>query len=151
MDFGYIIPGGFQVSLVGRVEQLDVVVGNINILLLKHLAVFTQDFIAVLVILAVLGDFINEEQGEGLDASGKQLFFLLKVGNDGLTNLDTAHILLRHITHHIPFEDGYAIGKGHSGPQGVNLGDNIALVLFHLLGGGIQAVTNTQDTGLTVG
>ena len=151
MDFGYIIPGGFQVSLVGRVEQLNVVVGNINVLLLKHFAVFAQDFIAVLVILAIFGDFINEEQREGLDASGKQLFFLLKVGNDGLTNLDTAHILLRHITHHIPFEDGYAIGKGHSGPQRVNFGDNIALILFHLLGGGIQAVPDTQDTGLTVG
>ena len=151
MDFGYIIPGGFQVSLVGRVEQLNVVVGNINILLLKHFAVFTQNFLAVLVILAIFGNLVNEEQGEGLNTSGKQLFFLLKVGNDGLSNLDTAHILLRHITHHIPLEDGNAIGKGHSGPQRVNLGDNIALVLLHFLGGGIQAVANAQDTRFTVG
>ena len=151
MDFGYIIPGGFQVSLVGRVEQLNVVVGNINILLLKHFAVFTQNFLAVLVILAIFGDFINKEQGEGLDASGKQLFFLLKVGNDSLSNLDTAHILLRHITHHIPLEDGYAVGKGHSGPQRVNLGDDIALVLLHPFGGFVKAVIYSQNSGLTVG
>ena len=151
MDFGYIIPGGFQVSLVGRVEQLDVVVGNINILLLKHLAVFAQNFIAVLVILTVFGNFINEEQGEGLNASGKQLFFLLKVGNDGLTNLDTPHILLGNIAHNNPFVNGFTVGEGNGCSVGVYLRNGIALILLHLLGGGIQTVANTQNTGFTVG
>ena len=63
MYSGYVAAGGLQIRLIGSIEHLFIVVQDAEIFLLEHPSVFTQDFIAVFIILAVLGNFVYEEKG----------------------------------------------------------------------------------------
>ena len=91
VGFGGI--NAFQVTDVRRVFKSDVIVQHADILLLEHFSVFGVDFFPSLVILTVLGHFVYKEQGKGLDAQFKQVFFLFKMRNNGLPDLDPAHVL----------------------------------------------------------
>ena len=68
-----------EVREVGRVEQCAVIVDYGVILFLKHAPIFAEGLHAVRVILAVLGDLVDEEQGQALDVLGEQLSLLLQV------------------------------------------------------------------------
>ena len=129
----YIAAGGFEIFLIRRVKHRNVLVQNSKILLLKHHAVFAEHLVAVFVVLAVLCHLVDEEQGQALDAHIEELFLFFKVGEDGFSDLNAAHILFGHIAHHITGFDDFAIGKGHGATQRVNFGDGVALVLLHFL------------------
>ena len=128
-----IAAGRLQILLVRRIEQGCILVQNIDVLLLKHLAILAQNLIAVSVILAILGDLVNKEQGQALDAHVVQLFFFFKMRQNRFTNLNAAHILFGNIAHHIAGLDNLTVGKGHGAAQRVNFGNRIALVLLHFL------------------
>ena len=121
MNGGNIAAGGTEILLIGRVEELDMVIQNADILLLEDFPILPRDFVTVFIVLSVLGYLIDEEQGQGLDAHVIELLFLLKVGKDGLANLDAAHILFRHVTHHMAGMNHHAVGKGYTIPDGINL------------------------------
>ena len=143
----HIAASGFEVFLIRRVKHRNVLVQNGKILLLKHHAVFAKHLVAVFIVLAVLCHFVNKEQGQALDAHIKELFLLFKVGEDGFTNLNAAHILFGHIAHHITGFDDLAVGKGHGAAQRVNFGDGVALVLLHFLRNKVEVVPNAKSMG----
>ena len=146
----YIAASGFEILLIRRVKHRNVLVQNGKILLLKHHAIFAKHLVAVFIILAVLCHFVDEEQGQALDAHIKELFLFLKVGEDCFPNLNAAHILFGHIAHHITGFDDFAVGKGHGATQRVNFGDGVALVLLHFLRNEVKVITNAENTGFPV-
>ena len=146
----HIAASGFEVFLIRRVKHCNVLVQNSKIFLLKHHAVFAKHLVAVFIVLAVFCYFVDEEQGQALDAHIKELFLLFKVGEDGFSDLNAAHILFGHIAHHITGFDDFAVGEGHGATQRVNFGDGVALVLLHFLRNKVEVVTNTYSTRLTV-
>ena len=145
-----IAAGRSQIFLVRRIEQGCILVQNIDVLLLKHLAILAQNLIAVSVILAILGDLVNKEQGQALDAHVVQLFFFFKMRQNRFTNLNAAHILFGNIAHHIAGLDNLTVGKGHSAAQRVNFGNGIALVLLHFLRNIVEIIADAKNTGFTV-
>ena len=54
--------------LVRRVFQRKILVEDVKVLFLEHLAVFTQLLVAIFIILAVFCDLVDKEQGERFDA-----------------------------------------------------------------------------------
>ena len=133
MDGGDIAAGASQVLLIGRVEHGDIVVQHGKVFLLEDLSVFAQNLVAVGVILAVLGHLVDEKQGEGLDALVVESFLLLKVGEDGLPDLDAPHVLFGHVAADLAHGNHFAVGEGQSSPEGINLRNGISLVLLQLL------------------
>ena len=146
----HIAASGFEIFLIRRVKHRNVLVQNSKILLLKHHAIFAKHLVAVFVVLAVLCHFVDEEQGQTLDAHIEELFLFFKVGEDGFSDLNAAHILFGHIAHHITGFDDFAVGKGHGATQRVNFGDGIPLVLLHFLRNEVKIVPNTENTGFPV-
>ena len=145
-----IAAGRLQILLVRRIEQGCILVQNIDVLLLKHLAILAQNLIAVSVILAILGDLVNKEQGQALDAHVVQLFFFFKMRQNRFTNLNAAHILFGNIAHHIAGLDNLTVGKGHGAAQRVNFRNRIALVLLHFLRNIVEIIADTKNTGFTI-
>ena len=150
MHPAYIAASGFEIFLIRRVKHRNVLVQNSKILLLKHHAVFSKHLVTVFIILAVLCHFVDEEQGQALDAHMKELFLFFKVGEDCLPNLNAAHIPFGHIAHHIAGFDDFAVGKGHGATQRVNFGDGVSLVLLHFLRNKVEVVPNAENTGFPV-
>lgn len=68
MYSAHIAASGFEIFLIRRIKHRDVLVQNSEILLLKHHAIFAEHLVAVFVIPAVLFHFVDEEQGQALDA-----------------------------------------------------------------------------------
>ena len=56
-----ITASGFQIFLIRGIKYRSVLVQHIQIFLLKHLSIFSKDFIAISIILTILGNFINKE------------------------------------------------------------------------------------------
>ena len=146
----HIAAGGFKILLIRRVKHRYVLVQNSKILLLKHHAVFAEHLVTVFIVLAVLCHLVDEEQGQTLDAHIEELFLFLKVGEDGFSDLNAAHILFGHIAHHITGFDDFAVGKSHVATQRVNFGDGVALVLLHFLRNEVKVITNAENTGFPV-
>ena len=146
----HIAASGLQILLIRSVKHRNVLVQNSKILLLKHHAVVAEHLVTVFVVLAVLCYLVDEEQGQALDAHIKELFLFLKVGEDGFPNLNAAHILFRHIAHHITGFDDFAVGKSHGATQRVNFGDGVALVLLHFLRNEVKVITNAENTGFPI-
>ena len=126
-----IAAGRSQIFLIRRIEQGCILVQNADVLLLKHLT--AQDLVAVSVILAILGDLVNKEQGQALDALIKEPFLFFKMRQNRFANLNAAHILFGNIADHITGLDNLTVGKGHGAAQRVNFGNRIAFVLLHFL------------------
>ena len=132
-----------QILLIRGVEHRQILVENGGIFFLEDATVFSEDFVAVLVILTVLCNLINEEQRQCFDAHFKEFFLFLKVRLDGLSDLDASHILLDNITDNLPSVNDKTARKSNRSANRVNVGDNIAvLVLLHLIGLIVKVVTN---------
>lgn len=150
MDAADVVSGGAQIVLVFAAEHGQIIVENGQILLLEHPAVFAQHLVAVFIVLTVLADLIDEEEGKGLDALRKEGLFLFKVGENGLTNLDAAHIGFGNIAHQHTGADGFAVGEGDGVACGINFGDGVALVLLQLVGFVVKVVADLHDACFTL-
>jgi len=123
-----------QILLIRRVEHCQILVEDVQVFFFKNLSVLTENFVAVLVILTVLCNLVYEEQRQRFDTHFKQFFFFLEVGLYGFSDLNTTHILLDHITDNLALMNNCAIGKGYDSTNGINVGNNKAvLVLLHLV------------------
>ena len=71
-----------------------VLINGAYVLLLKDSAVLAQVFLAVVIIDAVLGDLIDKEERQALDAARKQCLFLFQMALDSLADLNAAHIAI---------------------------------------------------------
>lgn len=145
-----IIGGGAQIPLIGRIEHGQILIENRQIFFFKHPAILAKNLVAVLIILTILGNFVDEEQGQSLDTLIVELFLLFKVGKNCLSNLNAAHILFGNIADYITGMDHFAVGKGHGATDGINFRNDVTLVLLHLLGNIEQVITNAQNTGFPV-
>ena len=150
VDAADVVSGRAQIVLVFAAVHGQILVENGQILLLEHPAVFAQHLVAVFIVLAVFADHVDKEQGQGLDALLKEGLFLFKVGEDGLTDLDAAHIGFGNIADYHAGADGFAVGEGDGVACGIDFGDGVALVLLHLLGNIVEVIADTQDTGFPV-
>ena len=137
-----------QIVQIRWIEECAVVLQHSVVFLFKDAPVFAQRLVAILVILAILGHFVDEEQRQALDALAEQPRFLLQVRDDGLADLNPPHIHFRHVAHHVALADHLAIGKGHRRGDGVDIRDGIALVLLQIVGGKEQVVANGKQMGL---
>ena len=57
----YIAASGFQILLIRRVKQIDILIQYADIFLFKHNAIFAKHFIAVFIVLAILCYLVDEE------------------------------------------------------------------------------------------
>ena len=82
-----------------HVQILDVVIiteltlqrfHDISVFFLEHISIDAVEGLSCLIVLLVLHDLINEEQGQNLDTLVEQFSFSLDMGQDGFSNLDTA-------------------------------------------------------------
>ena len=102
-----------------------------------------MDLIAIGVVALIVGDFIDEEKGKGLNASLEKVTFLLKVGCDGLTDLDTLHGLFATVPIDFTFGDLDAIQEGHCIPEGIYV-RYCEILILQKAGFAIQAISLAQ-------
>ena len=103
-------------------------------LLVKRQKPLKSELIAtIFVILAVFSYFVDKEERQRFDSHIKELFFLLKVREDGFSNLNSAHVFFGYITHNFAGFDYLSVCKGYCSTKRVNLGYGVALVLLHFL------------------
>ena len=76
-----------EIGCIGGIQVRAVLRQQCAVFLFKDATVLAEDFISRLIILPVLGHFIDEEEGQGLDAEFKKLPLLFQVGDDGLSDL----------------------------------------------------------------
>ena len=125
-----------------RVDEKIQVVDCILILLAKHLGILPRQ-LALLVVLAVLGHLVDEEEGEDFDSLGMQLVLLAQVRMDRLPDLDAAHRRLRDVAHGVAGLQLAPVGEGHALGGGVDVADDAVPVL-------VEPVRERVDVGARV-
>lgn len=84
-----------------------------GIFFLEYLLKDTLYRIAVVVIAAVFGDFVDKEKGKALDSFLEKLTLLFEVGLNRLSDLNTLHVKFVGIANDITLAQSYAIGKSN--------------------------------------
>ena len=123
---------------------------NRKILLLKNLAVLTQQFVSVFIVLAVFCHFVDEEQRKSLDAQFEKFLLFFKVRKDRFMDLHPAHIIFGNIAGDIAFADGITVRKGHNTRNRVDFRHYEALVLLHFPGDVIEIIAHIQRMELSL-
>ena len=124
-----------EILLIRSIKEGQIFVENSVVFFLKDTTILSEQFFAVLAILTILCNLVDEEQRQSFDTHFKELFFFLKVRLNSLSDLDSSHILLDHITDNLALTDYDAVGKGNCSTDRLNIGDNVTvLVLLHLIG-----------------
>ena len=80
-----------QILLIFPVEQVAVFVTVVIVFFFENFLVFALDFIALVIVRLVLGNFVDEEQGKRLDAAFEIELFLFEVRLDGFADLGAFH------------------------------------------------------------
>ena len=137
-----------QVFHIVRIQESAILVQYGNILLLKNPSIFSEQLVAIFVILAVFRHFINEEQGQRFDSQLEQFLLLLKMRNNRLTDLYPPHIHFRYITGYIALAQLVAVCKGYNSGKRVNFRDNEPFILLHFTGDIIKIVSYAQRAKL---
>ena len=103
-------------------EFAEHLVTNRGVLLLEHPRIVAESVLTAVV--AVLGDLVDEEQREHLDALAEQLAFLVQMGTNDLTNLDAPLGLLGDVpVGQLPCRDHIAAAQLDHVAVRVDLGD----------------------------
>ena len=119
-----------QIPIVRCIKDCDKIVDNPGIFFLKDTLELTLDLVTIIVILAIVAHFINEEKGEALDATVEKFLFFCEVGDDGLPYLDALHCFLVGIADHIATINCSAVKKCDvATTTGIYFGDNEVFVL----------------------
>ena len=70
--------------------------------------------------------------------------------DNGFTDLNATHILLGYVAHYVVYVDGFAVGKGYTLVQRIDLGYRVALILLHFLRYVEKVIANAKNTCLAV-
>ena len=139
-----------KISLIRCIQESAIFLQNGKILLFENLTVLAKNLVAVFIVLTVLCNLVDEEQRKRLDTLIKELFFFFKVRDNGFADLNTTHILLGYVAHYVVYVDGFAVGKGYTLVQRIDLGYRVALILLHFLRYVEKVIANAKNTRLTV-
>ena len=90
-----------QIHIVWGVKDGNKVIDNPGILLFEDALEFALDFISLLVILAVVTDFVYKEKRKALYSTIEKFLFFCEMCDNGLAYLHTLHRLFVSIAHHI--------------------------------------------------
>ena len=90
-----------QIRHIVGIEHVLLLVQLCHILLLKYLAIASQQLLSVLVVLAVLRHLVDEEERQALDATLKQGGLLAEMRLDGLAYLYACLMVGGHIAYHV--------------------------------------------------
>ena len=106
-----------QVGAVRFIERqlVHVLFDAAVVLLLEDLAVAHRELVPVLVVGAIAGDFVDEEEREALDAAREERLLLLEVTPDGLADLHAAHVVLSGVAVDLALVDDLAVKEAHAG------------------------------------
>ena len=114
---------------------------DIIVLFLEYIGVDAVLRLSRLVILLVLGHFVNEEERQHLDALVEQFTLPLDMRKNRLPNLNPPQLIFADFTDHIPGIDLNAVQEFHGVVPAVNAGnDKIIFVFLHLPGIVVQVV-----------
>ncbi len=131
-EVAFVCPRGldaFQIAPVRRFLDPKHLVEVSVVFFFKDRCVLAGYFTLV-VVLPILGHFVDKEQRQHLDALVVQHLLFLEVRFDGLANLDAAHRCLVDITDSFARDQVDAITEAHRIDTRIDLGHHIALVLI---------------------
>ena len=120
-----------QVLDVRRFIQIQHLVQVLAVFLFKDPCVVT--FLVRRRVVAVLDHFIDEEQGQDLDALLEQRLFLVEVRLDRFPNLDATQRRFVHVPGGFANKKLNAVGEAQGVGVGVDVRDHIATVLIQLV------------------
>ena len=120
----------FEIFDIGRFVYAVVFVEDGVILFFEHDAEIAEQLVALLVVLAIVFDFVDEEQRQTLDPLIEKLFLLLEMRADGLADLNAAHIRLVDISDRLVRLERYTVEEDKLVAYGVDLLDDIPVLIL---------------------
>lgn len=121
---------------------------DIVVFFLKHIGINTVERTPRLIILLILRDLVDKEQGQHLDPLVEKLPFPLNMGEDGFADLNTPELVFTDLADDIARVDFHAVQKRHGIIPSVDCLDDIAvLVLIQIAGVIVQVVADPDRCG----
>lgn len=150
--------GTQPVEVAGPVIEtvLDEIMHAAVVLLLEHVRVLAVQRLAVIVVPSVFRYLVDEEQAQALDASRPQMLLLVQVGEDGLTDLDMAHVRFGTVVHDPALAERLAVHEPHVacparlqpvGHDAVRRYAPAITIRLQFAGGGVEVVAIIEQTG----
>ena len=141
-----------------HIQILDVVIiahvalhraNNIRILFFEHIRIDAVVRLSSFVILFVLYNFVNEEQGQYLDTLVEEFSFSLNVGKYGLADLNAAQLFLADLTNDVTSIKLDTVQEFNGIIAAINrLNDKTVLVFVQIAGMIVQIESDTHLHGL---
>ena len=98
----FLYRDGRKILHVLVVAEFQLQISNyVGIFLLEHVGKDTVLRLSVLIVYTIVIYLVDEEQGQNLYTLIEQLPFTLDMGEDGLSYLDTAQLVLVHLADHV--------------------------------------------------
>lgn len=121
---------------------------DIVVFFLKHIGINAVERTPRLIILLILRDLVDKEQGQHLDPLVEKLPFPLNMGEDGFADLNTPELVFADLADDIARVDFHAVQKRHGIIPSVDCLDDIAdLVLIQIAGVIVQVVADADRCG----
>ena len=132
-----------------RVIHILIFVQLCPVLLFEDLTIASQQRIAVFIILAILGNLVDEEKREALDAAMEERTLFAEVRLDGFPYLDASLVIGSYVADYFLQHQTFAVAELHLAATWLtgihhDIGNHEPLVLQHVSGGTIEIVAFAQ-------
>ena len=120
-----------------RVVHILIFVQLCPVFLFEYLSIAAQYFLAVFIILAILGNLVDEEKGEALDATMEEGTFFSEVRLDGFPYLDASLVVGSYVADYFLQHQTFAVAEFHMAAAWLvgihhDVGNHEPLVLQHI-------------------
>ena len=138
-----------EILHIFRVVHILIFVQLCPVFLFEYLSIAAQHRIAVFIILAILGNLVDEEKGEALDATMEERTLFAEVRLDGFPYLDASLVVGSYVADYLLQHQTFAVAELHLATTWLagihhDIGNHEPLVLQHVSRGTIEVVAFSQ-------
>ena len=138
-----------EILHIFRVVHILILQQFCPIFLFKDFSIASQQRIAVFIILAILGNLVDEEKGEALDATMEERTLFAEVRLDGFPYLDASLVVGSYVADYLLQHQTFAVAELHLAVAWLmdihyDIGNHESLVLQHISGGTIEVISFSQ-------
>ena len=138
-----------EILHIFRVVHILIFVQLCPVFLFEDFSIASQHRIAVFIILAILGNLVDKEKGEALDATMEECTLFAEVRLDGFPYLDASLVVGSYVADYLLQHQTFAVAELHLAATWLtgihyDVGNHESLVLQHVSRGTIEVVAFAQ-------